>query len=238
MGSIDNEYIEKNKDLWAFDRTKHNLKYPDENVIRFLNRKYGKILDRSKISVMDFGCGIGRNTTVMADMGFMIYAVDYNEECLKMTSDKIKEYGVEYKLIYNDGTDIPLEDESVDAIVAWGALFYLDRNKEKDLLCELRRVLKAGGMILADYRTKEDSMYGKGEELERDFYILDQSCGSLAGISYAFRDISELFSIYARCGLNLVEYEKINRYTNNMQEINSHYVILATKPKDTHTISL
>lgn len=134
------------------------------------------------------------------------------------------------KILYicNDETKIPLEDQSVNTIIADGALFYLSRNKEMELLSELSRVLKEEGWLFADYRSKEDWLYGRGEEIEKDFYRLN-CCGSLNGITYAFRDIDEIKEMYKSIGMKIVNYEKIDHWSDNCKRKNSHYIIWGSK---------
>ena len=154
--------------LWAEERKKHDLIYPDENVIRFLKRTF-KNGENKKI--LDFGCGSGRHALIMAEMDFKIYAMDYNAVCLELTKeklDKINYKNVEY--ILNNRLEINLPNESVDCIVAWGALFYFNE-KERDIFCkEMYRVLKPGGLILADYRTQDDYLFNRGTKLEKNLF--------------------------------------------------------------------
>lgn len=213
-----------NKVLWAEDRKLHDLKWPDENVVKFLYKNKEKVMEGK---ILDFGCGSGRNTRVMADMGLDIIAMDYNKECLDLTAKKIPQYD---KILYicNDETKIPLEDQSINTIIADGALFYLSRKKEMELLSELSRVLKREGIFFADYRSKEDWLYGRGEEIEKDFYKLN-CCGSLNGITYAFRDIDEIKEMYKSIGMKIVNYEKIDHWSDNCKRKNSHYIIWGSK---------
>lgn len=215
-----------NKELWKIDRKKHDLKYPDENVIRFLQHNHAI---RPDAIIMDFACGSGRNTKVMAELGFQhIIAMDYNEDCLELTREKLgSESDVEY--ILNSELEVPVHEDSVDCIVAWGALFYLSRDREELLLSNLVKCLKKGGLLLADYRAKDDYLYGHGVEIEKDFYKLDNSCGSLSGITYAFRDIDELKQLYAKMKMTIINYEKIEHYVNNCSKKNSHYIIWAKR---------
>lgn len=214
-----------NQKLWAKDRKIHNLKYPDENVIRFLyHNRFGK----EGAKILDFGCGSGRNTKVMSELGYYIFAMDYNEECLELTREKLDGYSkIEY--IRNSELEVPLAVNSIDYIVAWGALFYLTREREEKLLKNLSGVLKKDGMILADYRAKDDCLYGCGKEIEPDFYQLDSGCGSLSGITYAFRDIDEIAELYKRVNMTIVNYEKVEHYVDDCRKKNSHYIVWARK---------
>ena len=81
--------------------------YPAEDVVKFLKRNYKQPEDKT---ILDFGCGSGRNTVLMSDMGFeKIIAMDYNEDCLKLTKEKLLgKNNVEY--IKNERLTISLPD--------------------------------------------------------------------------------------------------------------------------------
>lgn len=221
---------EENKiemELWAEERKKHDLKYPDENVVRYLNKNFST--GEGKY-ILDFGCGSGRNTLVMADMQFHIYAVDYNDICLSLTKEKMEKinYG---KIVYlkNTRTDIPIDSGILDCVVAWGALFYCKEADRKIVFREINRTLKKDGIFLADFRTKEDSMYRQGREIEKDLFILDDTAGNLAGINYWFCNEEELRTLYQRHGFEIVNMEKKEFYMDNMKKKNSHYHVWAKK---------
>lgn len=221
---------EENKiemELWAKERKKHDLKYPDENVVRYLHRNFST--GEGKY-ILDFGCGSGRNTLVMADMQFHIYAVDYNDICLSLTKEKMDKINYE-KITYlkNTRTDIPIDSESLDCVVAWGALFYCNQADRNAIFGELNRILKKGGLFLADFRTKEDSLYQQGREIEKDLFILNASADNLEGINYWFCKEEELRLLYQSYGFEIVNIEKKELYTDQMQKRNSHYHVWAKK---------
>ena len=213
--------------LWEEERKKHDLKYPDEYVVRFLHKNFktgeGK-------SILDFGCGSGRNTIVMADMGFEVYALDYNDICLLLTKEKMEKMGYEsVAYLKNMRTDIPIATEQLDCVVAWGALFYCNSVDRNMLFQELHRILKPEGLLFADFRAKEDSMFGKGKEIEKNLFILDREQGDLAGINYWFCGEEEIRDLYAENGFEIVNLEKKDFYINNMQKRNSHWHIWAKR---------
>ncbi len=213
--------------LWEEERKKHDLKYPDESVVRYLHTNFKSGEGKS---ILDFGCGSGRNTMVMADMKFRIYAVDYNDVCLALTREKMERIHYE-DVVYlkNTRTDIPVDSGILDCIVAWGALFYCNTEDRHALFEELNRVLKPGGVCFADFRTKEDTMYQQGTEVEKDLFILDDSAGNLAGINYWFCAEEEIQELYRQHGFEIVNIEKKDFLTNNMQKKNSHYHVWAKK---------
>ena len=92
----------------------------------------------------------------------------------------------------------------------------------------MHRVLKPGGISFADFRTVEDSMYGQGRELEENFYCLE-NCVSLSGICYWFCGEKELRSLYEGSGFAIYNFEKEERYMDNMEKRHSHYYVWARK---------
>lgn len=133
-------YTDKNKELFNAERKLHDLKYPDEGVVRFLFKTKSFVLGNS---ALDFACGSGRNTKVMVDLGYEVYAMDYNDSCLELTKKKVGEYE-RIHFMRNEALNIPLQSESMDCIVACGVLFCMSRMEEEELFSELIRVLKKG----------------------------------------------------------------------------------------------
>ncbi|MCS4438926.1 class I SAM-dependent methyltransferase [Clostridium botulinum] len=143
------------KNSWAENIKKYDLFWPDENIIRFLNKSYNKS-NRDKIKVLDLGCGSGRNSIAIASEGFKTYSIDYNKECIDITKEKATNLDLNLELSQNEGNEIPFDDNSFDCVIAWGSLFYNDSNGRIELLNEINRVLKKEGTFLANWRTTED----------------------------------------------------------------------------------
>lgn len=216
----------REKELWNENRKKYDLQWPDENVVRYLNKNFKNAEGKTLI---DFGCGSGRNTFVMAQMGFKVYAIDYNEDCLQLTKEKIDKLS-SAQVVYtrNNRTDIPVPLESADGVIAWGALFYVNSKERIELFKQIREVLKPHGLFFADYRTKEDSHYGKGREIEKDLFVLEDS-GSLTGINYWFCGETEIRQLYDDNGFEILNLEKKEMKVDNMSITNSHWQVWARK---------
>ena len=82
---------------------------------------------------------------------------------------------------------------------------------------------------MADFRSKDDALYGKGKMIEKDAFLLGEECGDLAGIPYSFYDIESLLDMYDKHGFKVYEYEKIEHWISSVNLKNSHYVIWAEK---------
>ncbi len=214
------------KQRWVEDRNKFNLIYPAEEVIRLIKRS---CKNPKNSVILDFGCGSGRNIRPMIDMKFKkIIAVDYNEECLQLAKNNLQKYeSISY--IQNTRLQIPMEDNSVDCIVAWGALFGFTKEERINFTKEIYRVLKPGGNLIADYRGIEDNLYGKGEQIEQNLYLLDDRAGSLGKTVYWFCDDKDLKQLYESNGFKITTIERKVQYVNNLSDIVDHYYIVAQK---------
>lgn len=226
------KYIQENKELWAKEVTTGRLFYPDENVVRFLVARKNEKSEKNKVA-LDFGCGAGRHSVVMLNMGYDVIAMDYNKECLEATKERVKEVLEEkdkrkrFIAIQNNGVALELESNSVDDIVAWGSIFYTGRETLKAVLCEMRRVLQKDGELFFDIRTQRDAMYGQGEELEKDFFRLDTP--GYEGFTYLFLTKEEIQEILETCGFEVANVETYEFTKNNGKKLNSWYHITAKK---------
>lgn len=209
------------KETWNKDRAMFNLMYPAEDVVKFLKRNYKQPEDKT---ILDFGCGSGRNTVLMSDMGFeKIIAMDYNEDCLKLTKEKLLgKNNVEY--IKNERLTISLPDESVDCIVAWGALYFFTGEERKQFAKELYRVLKPNGMVVTDFRGKEDAMYGQGKLVENDMFLLDERAGHMKNFIYWFSNDDDLRKLFEETPFSIENMERNLQWSNNMQTKVDHYI--------------
>lgn len=228
------EYFERNKRKWEEEVTKTKLFYPDESVVRYIASRKGKSADGARKTILDFGCGAGRHSIAMLRMGYEVIGVDYNEKSLEVTKERVAQLEeelntkLEFKGISNLNSDIPIKNETVDTIVAWGSMFYNERAKIKELLKEMYRVLKENGELFADFRTQRDYLYGCGEEIEKDFYQLDESSGR-PGYIYLFLPLEEWKEIFKECGFEVINVETFEFTQDNGKNLNSWYHITAKK---------
>lgn len=88
---------------------------------------------------LDLGCGTGNYTTVLAARGPQFIGIDPSEEMLGKARDR----NADIRWIRGQAEDIPLEDASVDGVLATLTLHHW-----QDVvtgLCEVGRVLRPGG---------------------------------------------------------------------------------------------
>lgn len=104
--------------------------------------------------VLDLGCGPGDGAAMLASAGAIAIGLDYSQGMLETAR---KEPRLAGKLSRGDAGRLPFKDASFDKLVCTNSFHhYPDHFKA---LCEMRRVLKPGGlMVLVDPR--RDHLFG------------------------------------------------------------------------------
>jgi ubiquinone/menaquinone biosynthesis C-methylase UbiE len=167
-------------------------KWEQELGVEFL-RRIGVGEDQT---ILDFGCGTGHYTIPAAlavgERG-VVYCVDKDADVLDKLRAKIKNLRLwNIKIIGNTGDlELDLESESIDMVLLYDMLHYVEKEKRKLLYGEVLRLLKPGGMISVypkhvsdDYPLNEFanlSIDDVKKELENTgFYFLQNYSGTIS----------------------------------------------------------
>ncbi|SHF34449.1 Methyltransferase domain-containing protein [Seinonella peptonophila] len=108
------------------------------------------------LDVIDLGAGSGRLTSVLAPRVKSVLALDSSVEMLKINAKKLNEKGLSnWKTQVADHRRIPVEDHSIDLIVAGWTICYVGSsnvsNNEQNIentIQEMKRVLRPNGTII------------------------------------------------------------------------------------------
>ena len=114
--------------------------YPLEYAYCLLGDVQGK-------RVVDFGCGSGANTALLAGRGAHVWGIDISEDLLRLGQRRLAISGRagEATFIAGSAHDMPFPDDSIDVVFGIAILHHLDL----DLVSkEVRRVLKPGGRAI------------------------------------------------------------------------------------------
>jgi ubiquinone/menaquinone biosynthesis C-methylase UbiE len=161
--------------------------------------------------ILDLGSGRGFLAKHLAETGFRVIGLDFEEEIVKKTNENVKDWGLEgkVKFVEGDALDIPFQDNSFDAACDFGLFETIFKEDWNKYASEINRVLKPGGFYLNVSLSSETQYFfefsPKGSA-EKDF--------EKYGIHYHFFEKEEIKNIFAE----------------NF-EIISQEIVLATKNK-------
>jgi ubiquinone/menaquinone biosynthesis C-methylase UbiE len=108
--------------------------------------------------ILDAGCGQGRNSLYLKKQNFDIVSVDTSKEACELTRRLFQKNGFELSPINSELQNISqVQSNSVDAVVCVTVLTHI--LDPEIVLKEFYRVLKSGGIVIADLANTKDSTY-------------------------------------------------------------------------------
>lgn len=138
---------------------------------RWLER-WQNILEGSRNHpVLELGCGGGRDTRFLTELGLNVIAGDYSAEALEICRKRVPLADV--RLI--DLRDpLPFPDEYFRAVVASLCLHFFDWPRTMAIMAEIRRCLMPRGVLLMRLNSTRDIHRDAiGQEMEPNFFGVD-----------------------------------------------------------------
>lgn len=171
--------------------------YPSEGIVRFtaryLQRRVG--IDAGDVKrkvnrVLDAGCGNGSHVVFFAEQGFDVYGIDISKEAIEIANAWLTRSGLKANLKVGDIGNLPFEDAYFDVVISYGVLDHITFSEAKKALQEIKGVSAKGAYIYITLRSIEDSEYGRGQEVEKNTFILQE--GYERGVIQHFFDLEEI----------------------------------------------
>lgn len=98
-------------------------------------------------TVLDYGCGTGDHSVLIASRGAKTIGVDISPELIELAKKRLAIHGLDENIDFRVGSahELPLEDESIDVVFGMAILHHLDLPLSSK---EVYRVLKKGGRAI------------------------------------------------------------------------------------------
>jgi SAM-dependent methyltransferase len=128
------------KTLTRYVKPPAETPYPLEFAYHLLGNVEG-------LKILDFGCGSGANTVLLAGRGAHVWAVDISEDLIRLGQRRmdVNGRGGGAQFLVASAHDLPLPDNSVDIVFGIAILHHLDLALVSQ---EVHRVLKPGGRAI------------------------------------------------------------------------------------------
>ena len=135
------------------------IEYYNENVSKFVNDTQDVVFCATQDlflsylnegdSILDLGCGSGRDTKYFLSKGYKVDATDGSMEICKVASDYT---GINVKcLLFNELDEI----DKYDGIWACASILHLDRDDLIDVFHRIARALKDNGILYTSFKYSE-----------------------------------------------------------------------------------
>lgn len=120
---------------------------PPADTVFPLEYLYHLVGDIRGLDVLDYGCGDGPDTALLAARGARVHALDLSPELLDRAAIRLRQDGLDSLVTFHCGSahEVPLADRSMDLVVGHAILHHLDLVQASR---EVDRVLRPGGRAI------------------------------------------------------------------------------------------
>jgi SAM-dependent methyltransferase len=105
--------------------------------------------------VLDAGCGPGRVTAHLVDLGLAARGIDLSPVMVGIARAAFPALTFEVGSL----TALDVPDESLDGLLVWYSLIHVAADSRPDVLTECRRVLKPGGVVLVAFQVGDETTW-------------------------------------------------------------------------------
>jgi len=178
----------------TYNRTAHEFEKKAKNLHHVKEeKKFEKYLQPGS-SILDLGCGDGRDAKIFSERGFKVTGIDLSDKMLDLARTKVA-LAIFKKM---DIRNLEFPDNSFEGIWAVASLLHIPKKEIHKALSESYRVLKKKGIIYICVKV------GEGEELKPDKRY-DESAFKF----YSYFQPTELERFVKKSGFKILESKKI-----------------------------
>jgi len=155
------------KKLWQTKWSDRTSQLPPNN---FASRAYKLIKPKHK-TLLDLGCGNGRDSLYFAHKGLQVTATDWSKSGLDQLQKLVKQKKIaNLDIIQQDISQLTFRPNTFDVIYAHLSLHYFDDKTTKNIFNKLYSMLKKDGLLFIKCKSTDDALYGRGRKLEENMY--------------------------------------------------------------------
>ena len=126
-------------------------------------------------TILELGCGQGRDAVELAAAGYPVHAVDVSANAIQSAAAalpaSLRSRVAFHRLDIADA--LPFADGAYSAVYSYLSLHYFDDPTTVRVFAEVHRVLRPGGLLGFVVKSVNDRLCGRGERLGPDRYCLD-----------------------------------------------------------------
>ncbi|MFU2029167.1 SAM-dependent methyltransferase [Bacillus wiedmannii] len=195
----ESSFIEK-QIMWGFEPTESALLTKDFFV------------EKSVKDILVPGIGYGRNAKVFIENGINVTGIEISKTAI----DLAKQNGLEDVRMYHGSVnEMPFDNKLYDGIFSHALLHLLNEQEREKFIKDCYNQLKPGGYLIFTTVSKKAPMYGKGNQLDKDYYEI------MEGVKMFFYDSESIKQDFNKYGLvQISEIDEPNKNVENKPSIN------------------
>ena len=110
----------------------------------------------SHLNILDLGCGAGKNSTALEEMGFTVYGLDLSGPAIARAKQLVK---FPDRYVEGSATELPWPEGFFDTVLDIGCLHCIPETLRTTAVAEVARVLKPRGTLYSRSFSPRDSIW-------------------------------------------------------------------------------
>lgn len=149
---------------------------------------------RDAHKVLDLGCGVGRHSLFLAEVGLDVVAMDGSATGLAVLRETAMANELKMEIRQGDADALPFSDSSFEYVLSWDVLYHGNLGDAGRRIAEIWRVLKPGGLFQGTMLPVRHKNYGLGQLVAPGTYVEDDED---RGHPHFYCDAATLVSLFA-----------------------------------------
>ncbi len=164
-------------------------------------------LEKNVKDILIPGIGYGRNARIFIDNGINVTGIEISKTAI----DLARQNGLNITIFNGSVNDMPFDNKLYDGIFCYGLIHLLNRQERDKFIKDCYHQLSANGYMIFTTISKENPMFGKGRQLDKDYFEI------MKGLKMFFYDSDSIKQEFGEFGL--LEYFEIDEPHKNMENI-------------------
>ncbi|WP_071394333.1 class I SAM-dependent methyltransferase [Bacillus tuaregi] len=169
----------ENQMMWGFE--------PSDSAI--LTKDF--FLEKGVKDLLIPGIGYGRNAKVFIDNGINVTGIEISKTAIELA----RQSGLDFPIFHGSVTDMPFDQKQYDGIFCYALLHLLNHRDREKFIRDCYHQLKPNGYMVFTTISKDAPMYGKGIQLDKDYFQIRE------GVKMFFYDSDSIRQEFGDYGL-------------------------------------
>jgi SAM-dependent methyltransferase len=183
--------------------------------------------ESGKKTALDIGCGRGRHSLFLAELGFDVTATDISPEGIAQLEEEAKKRNLDGKIktLVSDMLELPFKDDSFDCALGFLSITHTDYAGLKKIIVKIHRMLTDSGRFYVTFNSKNSAGYHWKDNQVIDEYTVIKTSGLEKGVPHTYLEYEDVINVLK--DFRIIKIQEIQDYFNNYSSY--HFFVEAEK---------